>query len=301
MRNAILVIFVLILGIHTAGAQERDFELLKTRLDLLDARLQLLDRALYDMEARPAEFSNQMDAMDRYFQLQRDSIMLLLNRAGYLVRSTDSFRVVEVKQNIYMDPYRLFEGSILVGYERAVNPGLSLELAFLGTYLTKGGGLGGGYFRSQDLAAYNEMTSSYESIDGDMITGWGLQLKAKKYLLNRINPTRKAPLGLYAAPQLLYRNLAISGWFYDWVYDNGYSNYVPMQEVTRHLHVFAGGLILGGKFTLMKVFSVDAYIGGMMRLSRYTNEHEFTKYKEWNNIDYSGVLPTAGISLGILQ
>ncbi len=281
--------------------QERDVELLKARLDLLDARLQLLDRSLYDMEARPAEFRSQMDAMDRYFSEQRDSIMLLMRRAGYLLSSLDGYEVPEFRQNIYLDPYRLFEGSILLGYERALNPGLSLEMAFLGTYLTKGGGLGGGYFRSQDLAAYNEMTSSYESIDGDMITGWGLQLKAKKYLLNRINPARKAPLGLYASPQLLYRNLAISGWFYDWVYENGYSDYIPMREVTRHLHVFAGGLILGGKFTLMKVFSVDAYIGGMMRLSRYTSEHEFTKYKEWNNIDYSGVLPTAGISLGILQ
>jgi len=38
-----------------------------------------------------------------------------------------------------------------------------------------------------------------------------------------------------------------------------------------------------------------------LRLSKYFRESHFTKYKKWNNIDYSGVLPTAGISIGILK
>ena len=94
----------------------------------------------------------------------------------------------------------------------------------------------------------------------------------------------------------MYRNLTISGMTYPLMVDH----YEEI-EVTQHLNVFAGGVVLGGKFALMKVFSVDVFIGGMMRLSQYRGDSRFTRYKQWNNIDYSGVLPTAGISLGILQ
>ncbi len=62
-----------------------------------------------------------------------------------------------------------------------------------------------------------------------------------------------------------------------------------------------GGVIIGSKFTLAKVLCIDAYIGGGMRLSKYYNEKTFTKYKKWYNIDYSGILPTAGINIGILK
>lgn len=280
----------------TLSAQDRDMELLQTKLELMDARLKLLDQQLKSMENRPLEFAKEIDALDLYFQQQRDSIMLVLKQAGYLANLATAMEKVEFKSNLYLDPYRLFEGSILLGYERALNPSLSLDLAFIGTYLTKGGGLGGGYFSQQDLEAYNEVSQSYEPVEGDMITGWGMVLKAKKYLLARMNPSSRAPLGLYAAPQMMYRNIKISGLTYPYLV-----NSFVETEVTQHLNVFAGGVILGGKFPLMKVFAVDVYIGGMMRMSQYKKEKGFTKYKSWNNIDYSGVLPTAGISIGILQ
>ena len=54
-------------------------------------------------------------------------------------------------------------------------------------------------------------------------------------------------------------------------------------------------------FPVFDVLSVDIHIGGVLRLSKYYRESHFTKYKKWNNIDYSGVLPTAGISIGILK
>lgn len=296
MRTVLLIAIIAMILTPGAIAQETKTELLEIKMELLDARIKLLDKYLEEIESRPRELQSRMDSMDVYFRQQRDSIANLLRKAGLAAGIAVNIREADFNSNLYLDPYRLFEGSLMLGYERALNRSFSLELAFLGTYMTKDGGLGGGYFRSQDLEAYNEVTDTYDPVEGDMITGWGMVAKAKKYLLARINPSSRAPLGLYAAPQLLYRNLTISGYTYTWVEDVR-----EEEEVKQHLDVFGGGVILGGKFTLMKVFAVDAYIGGMMRLSKYHGEDKFTRYKKWNNIDYSGVLPTAGISIGILQ
>jgi len=72
-------------------------------------------------------------------------------------------------------------------------------------------------------------------------------------------------------------------------------------ERNRNLNVMAAGITLGGKFLLLNVFSLDLYLGGTLRLAAYPDEDGFTRYKPWNNIDYSGVLPTAGINIGIVQ
>lgn len=277
-------------------AQENKMELLQTKLELLDARIQLLDIALRNLEERPEVFQYQMNEMDAWFHQQRDSIMDLLHEAGIRAGMAAQIKPLDAKASLSLDPYRLFEGSLMMSYERAISPSLSLEAALMGTYLTKGGGLGRGYFENQDLATYNEYTRTYEPVDGDMITGWGMVLRAKKYLMARLNPQSKAPLGWYAGPQLMYRNLTIRGLSTQFI-DEEFKEI----EVTQHLDVFGGGVIIGGKFPLMKVFAVDVHLGGMMRLSRYEGDKKFTRYKSWNNIDYSGVLPSAGISIGILQ
>ena len=128
------------------------------------------------------------------------------------------------------------------------------------------------------------------------ITGLGGCVKGKNYLFSKINPEKKAPLGLYAAPQLMYRRIWITGNKLvleddEWV----------EKEITQYLNVFAGGVILGTKISFMKVLAVDLYVGGNIRLCKYDNESGFTKYKGSKNIDYSGITPTVGISVGILK
>jgi hypothetical protein len=67
------------------------------------------------------------------------------------------------------------------------------------------------------------------------------------------------------------------------------------------LNIFALGANIGWKFTFMKVLYIDIYVGGQIRLAKYDDEENFTRYKSLNNIDFSGVMPTAGLSIGILK
>ena len=72
-------------------------------------------------------------------------------------------------------------------------------------------------------------------------------------------------------------------------------------EVTQNLHVFSGGFLAGWQFAIRNVITADVYMGGMIRLSKYDGETEFTKYKGLQNIDYSGVMPTIGVKIGIVK
>jgi hypothetical protein len=80
---------------------------------------------------------------------------------------------------------------------------------------------------------------------------------------------QNAPAGLYAAPQLMYRRMWITGNYME--YEEEEEDWVE-KEITRHLNVFAGGVILGAKLPFMKVLTVDVFIGGNIRLSKYNDE-----------------------------
>jgi len=190
---------------------------------------------------------------------------------------------------------RIFEGTLQLGYEKALNRSLALDVSLMGTYVTKDG-FGRGYLQNQELAYADATTNNYVYYSGNMIRSIGGTVRLKNYLLTRVNADARAPIGLYAAPQLMYRRVWITGNQY--VYDYYFA---PTKEITRNLDIMQGGVIIGSKFILAKVLCVDAYIGGVMRLSKYYNEKTFTRYKKWYNIDYSGILPTAGINIGILK
>ena len=94
----------------------------------------------------------------------------------------------------------------------------------------------------------------------------------------------------------MYRKIFIEGIEYYWE-----NNEYKEQIIKQNLDVFSTGVTLGYQLHISNMLSVDIFAGGVIRLSKYVNENSFTKFKEWNNIDYSGVLPTAGIKIGILQ
>ncbi len=106
----------------------------------------------------------------------------------------------------------------------------------------------------------------------------------------------KAPLGLYAGPVLNYRYVRIRGEEGRWIGDQ-----YKIHKVNRHLGVIGAGFMLGYQLPVYRVLAVDFYIGGIIRLSKYGGERHLTRYKKLNNIDYSEVLPTAGIRIGILK
>ncbi len=71
--------------------------------------------------------------------------------------------------------------------------------------------------------------------------------------------------------------------------------------VKQRLNILSTGVIIGVRLPFKKVLFVDFYLGGHIKFSKYDKEAGLTKYKDWYNIDFSGVFPTAGIGIGILK
>jgi len=213
---------------------------------------------------------------------------------------TDSIKSIKpCKTLIKISPTRIFEGTLQLSFERAIKDNFSVDFTAFATYVTKNS-LGGEYFSKQEFNSFSDIYGSYQPYTGEMMIGYGAVIQTRNYLLHRINPDNKAPFGLYASPYLMYRKITIFGMNYTNVYQD--SAWVTKEnEIKQNLDIGSAGVILGYSFPVFDVLSIDIHIGGVLRLSKYFRESHFTKYKKWNNIDYSGVLPTAGISIGILK
>ena len=259
-----------------------------TKLSLIEYKQKLLEAKIELLESKAPQ-------KDLNLKKRVDSISHILNKHKNNIFQ-DTMRIKPFTKAITFNVTRIFEGTLQLNYEKAIKKNLSFEVSLLGTYVTQRG-IGGGYLQNQVLGFSDMATNSYVSYYGKMINGLGGIVRLKNYLLTRVNSKSNAPIGLYAAPQLMYRRI--------WITGNQYGgDYYPMivqKEITRNLDVIQGGVILGSKFVIAKVLCLDVYMGGVMRLSKYYNESTFTKYKKWNNIDYSGILPTVGINIGILK
>jgi hypothetical protein len=142
----------------------------------------------------------------------------------------------------------------------------------------------------------------YDSYAGEVMSGGGFNVQFRNYLMANHPKKKSAPLGLYAAPQFMYRLMKIRGYYSEVEPVPGTPQYeLVKKEVHQHLRILAGGVVLGMKIPVMKVLAVDIFAGGNIRLAKYKDEEGFTKYKNWLNIDFSGVSPVAGISIGILK
>ena len=187
-----------------------------------------------------------------------------------------------------------------MSYERILNDKFSVNIAGMATYSTKQG-MSNFYFSNQSFAYFDAISNSYRSYNGEVMSGGGLNVQFRNYLLANHPDRRKAPLGLYAAPQLMYRKMSITGYYQEMVEINTGGYELVDKEINQHLNIYAGGVILGLKVPLFKVLVIDVFAGGNIKLSKYKNEDGFTKYKDWFNIDFSGVSPIAGIAIGILK
>ena len=177
-------------------------QLLDIKLQLLDSKLQLLDTKLELLESEPVYRVNlklrQLDSALQSLEIKPKTIEI------------DTIIVKPYKSAIKLNPFRLFEGTFQLSYERAINDKFSIDVAGLGTYVSKSG-MGGGYLTKQDLELYNAETGFYNPYNPEMITGWGVFVQAKSFLLTKYYSNLKAPIGLYAAPQLMYRDILITG------------------------------------------------------------------------------------------
>ncbi len=295
-------------------------QMLDLKLQLLDSKLDLLDTKIKLWEAKPKELDirlNEIDSkvnsmdfdpqtvtrkikeMDSLLKIPRtEAIPVEIQPQPFMAEEPVFTR--EYNSAIMLDPVRLMEGTFYLSYERILTPSLSFSVGGMATYSTNQG-ISNYYFSNQNFAFLDRATNEYRSYHGEVMSGGGLNVQFRNYLMANHPGRKKAPLGLYAAPQFMYRRIAIKG---------NHPEYVEVEtdvwewqdiEITQHLNIYAGGVILGFKLPLFNTLAIDVFAGGNIKLSGYTNEESFTKYKDWFNIDFSGVSPVAGIAIGILK
>ncbi len=282
-----MLLFLLCVSTFALGQNSQlNDELVEVKLKLVDSKLQLIETKLELFETTKYDKLGEIDSLIKVLDKKEKNAIRLSKQ-----KDEPAFEY-NYKSAFLINPAKLFEGTIFLSYERNITDKFSIDVAFLGTYVTKNG-IGRNYMENQ----FNDglVASSYDNsmyyYNGEMITGWGIMAEGKNYLKHK----SKAPLGLYAGPQIMYRRVNIIGRVYDRDENSGY------KDVTDRLDIIRGGVLLGIKTKFAEVLCIDINIGGVMKLSKYTKESSTTKYKHWKSIDYSGILPTINIKIGILK
>ena len=292
-------------------------KMLDLKLQLLDSKLELLDSKIKIWESKPAELDIRLDEIDDKIKtlnfdpvginlkfLEVESMIQELKEVNIpvimpapVIQEQEIEFHKDYKSAIMLNPVSLFEGTFHLSYERLLTDKFSVSISALATYATEQG-MSQYFFSNQKFEYLSSFSNSYEIYQGESIAGTGVVLQGKNYLRADFKTKNKAPLGLYAAPQLMYRRVWITGEAME--YDIDEDAWVE-KEIKQQLNICSAGVILGTKIPVLKVLIVDIFVGGNIRLSKYDGESGLTKYKKWYNIDYSGVFPTAGIGIGILK
>ncbi len=331
---AVCLYAILLSGFVPVLAQDKDdqridivdlkMNLAETKLDLLDSKIRLweekpalLEMKLQDIENSIAQLSFSPEQFNEKFLLldsllvKQQSLMdeqseftaTLLERVNHSQSDSEPAFVAEPllippdKYVISIYPIKLFEGTLQLSIERVLNKGNSIELSVMATYATKEG-FANYYLSNQRLEYYNADLADYTSYESENISGFGGSLAWRNYLLPRTKPNYVAPRGPYVAPIVMYRRLILSG--FDQVF-NEEEGKTEVVEVVQYLNVFSGGFLAGWQFVLWKAISADVYVGGVIRLSKYDGDARFTKYKQLQNIDFSGVMPSFGVKIGVVK
>ena len=318
-----LIVFgILLLSVKAQNDTGNKMDLVDLKIQLIDSKLALLDSKIKIWETKPQELELNLNNLDKkvaklnfnpedlnkqfrvldslimeYKKLaaEKENIQRENNRTIFNFR--DSVIVTPHRYAIALNPVRVFEGTLEISLEYKINSRNTIELSGMATYANIEG-ISNFYLKNQTLEYYNSSTNAYDPYNSDNLAGFGTTLQWKNYLLPSVNRQFYALKGLYAAPYAMYRRVWITG--LDQQYMPETEQWQDI-EIIQKLNILAGGVIVGWQFPIAKVLSIDAFIGGVIRLSHYDTESGFTKYKKWDNIDYSGVLPRAGIKIGILK
>jgi len=141
------------------------------------------------------------------------------------------------------------------------------------------------------IATYGSMSSNKENI------GYGGELQYRSYLGKGSFQTN---FPIYLASQFMFRHI------------NSYEK-IPYGAVDpisgaavdtenkSSFNVYYFGVLLGCQVFVNQIFTVDLNFGGGLRLSQVEGEKSFTRYKGITDLDYSGVIPRVGMTIGIIQ
>ncbi len=311
-------------------------DLAETKLELLDSKIRLweekpavlemklrdIEKSINQLSFTPEQFNEKFQLLDsmlveqRFLLAEQQELYAQLNeRANQYppakessfgpesssdtgsISDADIYTIPPDKYVMSIYPVRLFEGTMQLSIERVLNRGNSLELSAMATYATSEG-IANYYLSNQKLEYYNAALDSYMPYESENISGYGASLTWRNYILPRTKPNYAAPRGAYVAPNIMYRRLTLSG--FDYVL-NEETGMTEPEEVEQYLNVFSGGILAGWQFIIFKAITADLYVGGIVRLSKYDGDAKITKYKQLQNIDFSGVMPTFGLKIGVVK
>ena len=279
----LILALMTLLQTYAQKSAEVNQQILDMKLELLNSQIELFNSQLKVWENKPVELDQRLTDIDKridqldfnpaYFNDKLQEIELLIEDYKEVNKKTskkrwqpfrpDSVITVPYKTALAIDPIRLFEGTFHITYERALTPRLGIGISGLATFATEEG-LSRLYMRNQQLDYYNYALSSSLPYSDNNISGYGIGLFMKNYLLTDLYRKQRSPVGLYAAPSLLFRRLWLSGISEYYLEDEWVE-----EEVTRLLNIFAFGTHIGWKFTFLRVLYIDVYAGGQIRLAKY--------------------------------
>ncbi|MBN2611949.1 MAG: hypothetical protein JXB00_10370 [Bacteroidales bacterium] len=290
-------------------------QLIDSKLELLDSKIQIwetkpqeleitlnkLDDKVRELQFNPEELNNRFRVMDslisEYKKLAEEKDIIYREYSAQTFQDTTLEFIGRHRYAIALNPVRIFEGTMEISLEYRINDRNTFEISGMATYANSDG-ISNYYLKNQSLEYFNRDLNAYDPYTSDNLSGFGTTFQWKNYLLPSVNKRYYALKGLYASPYAMYRRIWITGLDMQF---NEETDLWEEVEIVQKLNVLAGGVIVGWQFPIAKVLSLDVFIGGVIRLSHYDTESGFTKYKKWDNIDYSGVLPRAGIKIGILK
>lgn len=179
-----------------------------------------------------------------------------------------------IKYIVKNDILRFFGGTFWTGAEFPLNNRKSILVNGIATY-------------------GSSMGSSKENI------GYGAELQYRSYL-GKGNFQTNFPI--YLASQFMFRRIDSYQQNTNYAFDNVLmKDVMTISETKSSFNVYYFGVLLGCQVFVNQIFTVDLNFGGGLRLSQVDGEKSFTRYKGISDLDYSGVIPRFGLTIGIIQ
>lgn len=179
-----------------------------------------------------------------------------------------------IKYVVKNDILRFFGGTFWTGAEFPLNNRKSILVNGIATY-------------------GSSMGSSKENI------GYGAELQYRSYLGKGSFQTN---FPIYLASQFMFRRIDSYEQNINYAFDNVLMKDVSTTTETKSsFNVYYFGVLLGCQVFVNQIFTVDVNFGGGLRLSQVDGEKSFTRYKGISDLDYSGVIPRFGLTIGIIQ
>lgn len=197
-------------------------------------------------------------------------LVLVLGTSGFAqgIKFTKNDTIKYIVKN---DVLRFFGGTFWTGAEFPINNRKSILVNGIATY-------GSTSSNKENIGYGGELQYRSYLGKGNFQTNYPIYL-ASQFMFRRINSYEKIPFGAIDP---------ISGAAVD-------------AETKSSFNVYYFGVLLGCQVFVNQIFTVDLNFGGGLRLSQVDGEKSFTRYKGITDLDYSGVIPRFGLTIGIIQ